>query len=146
MIRQRCTVDPRRAVAAAAGAILSSLCATALAAAAAVPAVAPPPVHAAPANSTDRSADGEWMHAYAAFGKPKYPRGFAHFDYVNPNAPRGGTLYLANPDRRTAFDKYNPFTVARRRARGLELFMLETLMTIERRRAADDVRPARRGD
>ena len=26
----------------------------------------------------------------------KYPRGFAHFDYVNPDAPKGGTLVLPN--------------------------------------------------
>lgn len=25
-------------------------------------------------------------------GEPKYPDGFTHFDYVNPNAPKGGTL------------------------------------------------------
>ena len=25
-------------------------------------------------------------------GTPKYPEGFTHFDYVNPNAPKGGTL------------------------------------------------------
>jgi ABC-type oligopeptide transport system substrate-binding subunit len=33
----------------------------------------------------------------AQYGKPKYADGFAHFDYVNPNAPRGGTLTLPNP-------------------------------------------------
>mgnify|MGYP003343328734 FL=1 len=27
----------------------------------------------------------------AQYGKPKYADGFSHFDYVNPNAPRGGT-------------------------------------------------------
>ena len=25
-------------------------------------------------------------------GEPKYPDGFSHFEYVNPNAPKGGTL------------------------------------------------------
>jgi microcin C transport system substrate-binding protein len=47
----------------------------------------------------------------AQYGKPKYTDGFSHFDYVNPNAPRGGTLTLPNPDRRTSFDKFNPFTL-----------------------------------
>ena len=39
---------------------------------------------------------------------PKYPRDFKAFDWVNPDAPKGGTLYLGNPDRRTSFDKFNP--------------------------------------
>ena len=26
--------------------------------------------------------------------KPKYPAGFKHFDYVNPKAPKGGTLRM----------------------------------------------------
>ena len=51
-----------------------------------------------------------WVHAYAAFGQPKYPTGFPHFDYVNPDAPKGGTINLRNPDRRSSFDKFNPFT------------------------------------
>ena len=25
------------------------------------------------------AADGQWVHAYAAYGEPKYPKGFAHF-------------------------------------------------------------------
>ncbi len=31
-------------------------------------------------------------HALSVHGEPKYPAGFTHFDYVNPNAPKGGTL------------------------------------------------------
>src|SRR6202012_3439927 len=49
-------------------------------------------------------------HGISAFGDLKYPPDFKHFDYVNPNAPKGGTLVLANPDRLTSFDKFNPFT------------------------------------
>ena len=30
-------------------------------------------------------------HAYAQFGDIKYPAGFHHFDWVNPEAPKGGT-------------------------------------------------------
>jgi len=83
------------------------------------PADGPPPAGLARAKSG-------WLHAYAAFGDPKYPRGFDHFEYMNPAAPKGGTLYLANPDRRTAFDKFNPFTVRGASPAGLEIFMLET--------------------
>lgn len=31
-------------------------------------------------------------HGMSIFGELKYPKGFAHFDYVNPAAPKGGTL------------------------------------------------------
>ena len=60
------------------------------------------------------------------YGKPKYPDGFAHFDYVNPNAPRGGTLTLPNPGQRTSFDKFNPYTLRGVTAPGIEL-MFESL-------------------
>ena len=60
------------------------------------------------------------------YGKPKYVDGFAHFDYVNPNAPRGGTLTLPNPGQRTSFDKFNPFTLRGVTAPGIEL-MFESL-------------------
>ena len=68
-----------------------------------------------------------WSHAYSAYGKPKYPPGFAHFDYVNPNAPKGGTLQLNNPDRRTSFDKFNPYTIKGQSPAGLTTLMFETL-------------------
>ena len=34
------------------------------------------------------------VHALAMHGLPKYERGFDHFDYVNPNAPKGGSVRL----------------------------------------------------
>lgn len=66
-------------------------------------------------------------HAYALYGDVKYPAGFTHFDYVDPNAPKGGDLYLANPDRRTSFDKFNPFSLKGVAAAGLSQLMFETL-------------------
>ena len=68
-----------------------------------------------------------WTHAHAAFGQPKYPAGFAHFDYVDPAAPKGGTINLRNPDRRSSFDKFNPFTVKGNAPAGLGIFMFEPL-------------------
>ncbi len=73
---------------------------------------------------------GQWVHAYAAFGEPKYPRDFKHFEYVNPDAPKGGTLNLRNPDRRSSFDKFNLFTVKGNAPAGIGIFMLETLATL----------------
>ena len=39
-----------------------------------------------------RPAEPEWRHALSLFGDVKYPAGFKHFDYVNPDAPKGGTV------------------------------------------------------
>ncbi|MCZ6656588.1 MAG: extracellular solute-binding protein [Gammaproteobacteria bacterium] len=44
-----------------------------------------------------------WQHGLSYFGEFKYPEGFAHFDYVNPDAPKGGRLVRAIP-------AYNSFT------------------------------------
>lgn len=63
-------------------------------------------------------------YAIAWGDKPKYPPGFAHFDYVNPQAPRGGTLNLAGFG---SFDKLNPFTLRGMAADGLPVLMFETL-------------------
>ncbi|GAB2884460.1 extracellular solute-binding protein [Paraburkholderia jirisanensis] len=68
------------------------------------------------------------VYAIAQYGDPKYPPGFTHFDYVNPNAPRGGTLVLANPGRSTSFDKFNPFTLRGNAAPGIDL-LFESLTT-----------------
>jgi len=68
-----------------------------------------------------------WVHAYATYGEPKYGPDFTHFDYANPDAPKGGTLRLKNPDRRTSFDKYNPFTTRGNSPGGLVILVFETL-------------------
>ena len=73
---------------------------------------------------------GVWTHAYAAFGPPKYARGFENFEYVNPAAPKGGTLYLGPPDRRTSFDKFNYHTTKGNAPAGLNIFMLEPLAVL----------------
>lgn len=50
-------------------------------------------------------------YGYALWGELKYPVGFAHFAYVNPQAPKGGELRLVSNSRASTFDKYNPFTI-----------------------------------
>ncbi len=50
-------------------------------------------------------------HGYALWGDLKYPPGFVHFDYANPQAPKGGELRLVSNSRASTFDKYNPFTI-----------------------------------
>lgn len=68
-------------------------------------------------------------HAFSLYDTPKYPAGFTHFGYVNPDAPKRGTLYLANPDRRTSFDKFNPFSLKGVSAAGVSELMFESLAT-----------------
>jgi microcin C transport system substrate-binding protein len=46
------------------------------------------------------------VHALALHGDIKYGPGFRHFDYVNPDAPKGGTVRLAGIG---TFDSLNPF-------------------------------------
>ena len=47
-----------------------------------------------------------WEHGLSLFGELKYPAGFKHFDYVNPNAPRGGAA------RQIAFGTFDNFNYA----------------------------------
>src|SRR5262245_22896177 len=48
---------------------------------------------------------------YSVWGQFKYPPDFKHFDYVDPDAPKGGELRLVAGSRISTFDKYNPFTL-----------------------------------
>nr|NIS39658.1 hypothetical protein [Desulfuromonadales bacterium] len=38
--------------------------------------------------------DGAKHHAMSLIGEPKYPADFTHFDFVNPDAPKGGVVRL----------------------------------------------------
>lgn len=51
----------------------------------------------APSVARAQSAESDIFkgHGMALHGAAKYREGFAHFDYVNPNAPRGGAIYHA---------------------------------------------------
>jgi microcin C transport system substrate-binding protein len=68
-------------------------------------------------------------HAYAQFGDIKYPAGFAHFEWVNPSAPKGGEISLVPPTRSTNFDKYNPFTLKGSSPPALSALVFESLLT-----------------
>lgn len=46
----------------------------------------------------------EWRHALSLFGDVKYPADFKHFDYVNPNAPKGGIARMISIG---TFDNFN---------------------------------------
>ncbi|MDD5585354.1 MAG: extracellular solute-binding protein [Alphaproteobacteria bacterium] len=46
------------------------------------------------------------QHGIALHGQPKYAAGFTHFDYANPDAPKGGEVRLASIG---TFDNLNPY-------------------------------------
>jgi microcin C transport system substrate-binding protein len=58
---------------------------------------------AAPAASP--AGEPAWRHGLSLFGDIKDPAGFKHFDYVNPAAPKGGTVRLGMSGQ--TFDNFN---------------------------------------
>jgi len=66
----------------------------------------------------------EKSHALSLIGAPKYPADFDHLDFVNPEAPKGGTLRLSAFG---GFDSLNPF-IAKGNASGVVQQTIETLM------------------
>lgn len=54
-------------------------------------------------------------HGIATFGDLKYPANFTHFDYVNPNALKGGVVKLADFG---SYDNFNPFIIKGNAAAG----------------------------
>jgi len=79
--------------------------------------------------STGLSASAWAAHGYALWGELKYPADFTHFDYVNPQAPKGGELRLVSNLRVSTFDKYNPFTMRGSAPAYLSNLMFESLLT-----------------
>jgi microcin C transport system substrate-binding protein len=59
-------------------------------------------------------------------GELKYPEGFSHFDYVNPEAPKGGSLKLSVVSN--GFDSFNPFVIRGVAAAGVSTYVYDTLM------------------
>ncbi len=83
------------------------------------------------------AADAE-RHGISAFGDLKYPADFRHFDYVNPNAPKGGIFSQIGPNRQynqgfLTFNSLNSYILKGDAAQGIEL-TFASLMT----RAGDE--------
>lgn len=53
-----------------------------------------------------QAADVRISESFSLYGAPKYDRNFTHFEYVNPQAPKGGKVTLPNYG---GFDSFNPF-------------------------------------
>jgi microcin C transport system substrate-binding protein len=97
------------------------------------------------------AADEIETHGISAFGDLKYPADFNHFDYVNPNAPKGGvfsatvTSRLFNQNFNT-FNSLNSFILKGDAAKAMELTFANLMTSAEDERdalyglAADKVR------
>jgi microcin C transport system substrate-binding protein len=76
-------------------------------------------------------------HGMSAFGDLKYPPDFKHFDYVNPNAPKGGVFSHIGATRAfnqnfLTFNSLNSFILKGDGAQGMEL-TFASLMARHRR-------------
>ncbi len=60
----------------------------------------------------------EPVHGLAMHGDLKYPAGFTHFEYANPDAPKGGQIHLSALG---SFDSLNPYILKGRDASSLGL-------------------------
>ena len=71
----------------------------------------------------------EWQTTSSLMGESKYGQNFQRYDYVNPAAPKGGTLNSVAPG---TFDSFNPYIVRGSPAAGLGQFggglLYDTLM------------------
>ena len=77
-------------------------------------------------GSRARADEAVESHGLSAFGDLAYPPDFAHFRYVNPNAPKGGTFSQIGPDRLynqnfLTFNSLNTFILKGDAAQGMEL-------------------------
>ena len=74
-------------------------------------------------------AAGEPAHGLAMHGDLKYPASFRHFEYANPEAPKGGRIRVAAIG---TFDTFNPFTIKGNAAAGMgtfgQNFLYDTLL------------------
>ncbi|GLH79255.1 ABC transporter substrate-binding protein [Bradyrhizobium sp. SSBR45G] len=82
------------------------------------------PLDAARAQAAD---DPAWRHALSLFGDVKYPADFKRYDYVNPDAPKGGQVRLSPAG---TFDNFNPVVAGVKGALGAGVSLIyETLTT-----------------
>lgn len=81
------------------------------------------------ANGLGAASADEWRTVSSLIGASKYEAGFERYDYVNPDAPKGGTL---NAVAGGTFDSFNPFITRGTPAAGFAQFggglLYETLM------------------
>ena len=92
------------------------------------------PISPAGAQSAPELPDGiSWRHALSLFGDVKYPADFKRFDYVNPDAPKGGAARMISIG---TFDNFNvAVSIIKGNIAPAAMMLYETLMT----RSQDEV-------
>jgi len=73
-------------------------------------------------------AAAEPRHGLSAFGDLGYPPDFTHFEYADPDAPKGGSFSLIGWGGTTTFNSLNAYILKGDAAQGMEL-TFDTLMT-----------------
>ena len=81
------------------------------------------------ARAQEAAAEPKIIHSHgiSTFGDLKYPADFKHFDYVNPDAPKGGTMSFRGTGASQTFDSLNAFILKGEPAQGLGL-IYDTLL------------------
>ena len=77
-------------------------------------------------NIAQAQDNNNYNHAISVFDEIKYDKNFKYFNYVNPNAPKGGTIRLAE---RGTFDSLNQFILKGVPAVGLDSIYESLLVT-----------------
>lgn len=75
---------------------------------------------------TGAQAEETRRHALSLVGEPRFGPDFTHFDWANPNAPKGGTVRRASLG---SFDTLNPFSIRGEAADGIAALVYDQLMT-----------------
>lgn len=75
-----------------------------------------------------QKASAEPRHGLSIFGNLKYAPDFKHFDYVNPDAPKGGRMALVGSGGVLSFDSFNGYIRKGDAAQGLDM-LHDSLMT-----------------
>lgn len=83
-----------------------------------------------------RGADETESHGISAFGDLKYPAGFRHFDYVDPEAPKGGVFSQVGVNRQfnqnfLTFNSLNSYILKGDAAQGMELTFASLMVRAE---------------
>jgi microcin C transport system substrate-binding protein len=85
-----------------------------------------------PASAQTATGEPAWRHALSLFGDVKYPADFKRFDYVNPDAPKGGVARMISIG---TFDNFNIAVSVKGTTAPAAIMIYETLMS----RSQDEV-------
>ena len=93
-----------------------------------------PALEGIPFTQPAHAEEPEWRHATSLFGDVKYPPGFKHYDYVNAQAPKAGTVRLS------AIGTFDNFNIAVGNVRGsLEAYGISNIYEEMMTRSLEEV-------